>query len=53
MPSTQKALMEAAKKRAKKLEAKGEQIDFKELLSMEPDSGTTNIRNVSSSHWKR
>jgi putative SOS response-associated peptidase YedK len=35
------------------LEAKGKPVDFKELLRMEPDSGTTNIRNVNSAHWKR
>src|ERR1700680_1361128 len=28
-------------------------VDFKELLRMEPDSGTTNIRNVKSKHWTR
>ncbi|WP_342712554.1 SOS response-associated peptidase family protein [Bradyrhizobium sp. B124] len=53
MPSSQKALMDATKKRAQKLEAKGKAVDFKELLRMEPDGGTTNIRNVSSGHWKR
>jgi putative SOS response-associated peptidase YedK len=53
MPSSQKALMDAAKKRAQKLEAKGKPVDFKEILRMEPDSGTTNIRNVKSAHWKR
>lgn len=53
MPSSQLALMEATKKRAAKLEAKGQTVDFKELLRMEPDSGTTNIRNTSSKHWKR
>ena len=53
MPSSSKALMDATKKRAQKLEAKGKTVDFKELLRMEPDSGTTNIRNTSSSHWKR
>lgn len=53
MPSSQLALMEAAKKRAAKLEAKGKQYDFKELLRLEPDSGTTNIRNTKSAHWKR
>jgi hypothetical protein len=26
-------------------------VDFKELLRMEPDGGTTNIRNVKSEHW--
>jgi putative SOS response-associated peptidase YedK len=53
MPSSQKALMDATKKRAEKLQAKGKTVDFKELLRLEPDSGTTNIRNASSAHWKR
>lgn len=53
MPSSQFALMEAAKKRAAKLQAKGKPVDFKELLRLEPDSGTTNIRNTSSKHWQR
>jgi len=53
MPSSSKALMDATKKRAEKLQAKGKPVDFKELLRLEPDSGTTNIRNVSSAHWKR
>jgi putative SOS response-associated peptidase YedK len=52
MPSSQRALMDAIRKRAQKLEAKGKTVDFKELLRLEPDSGTTNIRNVGSSHWK-
>src|ERR1700751_6119236 len=53
MPSSQRALLDATKKRAQKLEAKGKQYDFKELLRMEPDGGTTNIRNVNSAHWTR
>ncbi|MBR0827223.1 SOS response-associated peptidase family protein [Bradyrhizobium manausense] len=53
MPSSRQALLNATKKRAQKLEAKGTSVDFKELLRMEPDSGTTNIRNVGSAHWKR
>ena len=53
MPSSSKALMEATAKRAAKLEAKGKQFDFKELLRMEPDSRTTNVRNTPSKHWKR
>jgi putative SOS response-associated peptidase YedK len=53
MPSSQFALMESTKKRAAKLEAKGKTVDFKQLLRMEPDSGTTNIRNVNSKHWTR
>jgi putative SOS response-associated peptidase YedK len=53
MPSSQLAQMEATKKRAAKLEAKGQTPDFKELLRLEPDSGTTNIRNTKSKHWTR
>ena len=45
--------MDATKKRAEKLQAKGKTVDFKELLRMEPDGGTTNIRNVKSQHWTR
>jgi putative SOS response-associated peptidase YedK len=44
---------DATKKRAEKLLAKGKSVDFKELLRMEPDGGTTNIRNVKSKHWTR
>lgn len=51
MPSSQAALLEATKKRAAKLEAKGKAVDFKERL--EPDAGTTNIRNTASRHWQR
>lgn len=53
MPSSQKAQLDAATKRADKLRAKGKQVDFNELLRKEPDSGTTNIRNTSSKHWTR
>ncbi len=53
MPSSKKALMDAATKRADKLRAKGKEVDFAELLRMEPDRGTTNIRNTASAHWKR
>jgi putative SOS response-associated peptidase YedK len=53
MPSSSKALMDATKKRAAKLDQKGKQYDFKELLRMEPDGGITNIRNTSSGHWMR
>lgn len=58
MPSSKKALMEAATKRADKLRAKGTEFDFNELLKMEPDKGTTNVRNTTSAttgrtnvHW--
>jgi len=53
MPSSKKALLDAATKRADKLRAKNWPVDFDNLLRMEPDSGTTNVRNTSSSHWKR
>jgi putative SOS response-associated peptidase YedK len=53
MPTSQRAMMDATKKRAQRLQAKGQQIDFKQLLRLEPDSGVTNIRNLSSAHWKR
>lgn len=55
MPSSKKALLDATSKRADKLRAKGKEIDdaaFKELLRLEPDIGTTNIRNVASAHWR-
>ncbi|MGY4467669.1 hypothetical protein ACVWWK_003378 [Bradyrhizobium sp. LB9.1b] len=53
MPWSSKAMMDATKKRAEKLQAKGKTVDFKELLRMEPDGGTTNIRHVKSKHWTR
>ncbi len=53
MPSSKKALLDAATKRADKLRAKGKDVDFDWLLRMEPDGGTTNVRNTASSHWKR
>ena len=53
MPSSRKAILDAATKRADKLRAKGKEVDFDQLLKMEPDSGTTNVRNTASQHWKR
>lgn len=41
----------ATAKGADKLRAKGKDVDFDELLKMEPDSGTTNIRCTESRHW--
>jgi putative SOS response-associated peptidase YedK len=52
MPSSRKALLDAATKRADKLRAKSKAVDFAELLKMEPDAGTTNVRNTTSAHWK-
>ncbi|CAN7338742.1 SOS response-associated peptidase family protein [Bosea sp. LjRoot90] len=53
MPSSKKALLDAATRRADKLRAKDKPVDFDLLLRMEPGSGTTNVRNTSSTHWKR
>jgi putative SOS response-associated peptidase YedK len=56
MPSSSQALFQATKKRADKLRAKGKEIgkdEFAELQRMEPDRGTTNIRNTESKHWLR
>ena len=52
MPSSSKAIFDAASKRADKLRAKGKPVDFDELLRMEPDKGTTNVRNTTSRHWR-
>lgn len=52
MPSSRKAVFDAATKRADKLRAKGKDVDFDQLLRDEPDSGTTNVRNTKSAHWK-
>ena len=43
--------MQATKKRAAKLEAKREPVDFKEPLRMEPDGGTD--PTSASPHWRR
>lgn len=53
LPSSPQAIFDAAKKRADKLRLKGKQVDFDELLKMEPDGGLTNVRNTNSRHWKR
>ncbi|WP_412474757.1 SOS response-associated peptidase [Rhizobium sp. WW22] len=53
LPSPQNVLFEAATKRADKLRAKGKEVNFEELLRMEPDGGVTNVRNIESKHWKR
>src|SRR4051812_22136366 len=53
MPTPQNVLMKGAKKKASKLDEKKKPYDFEELLRMERDPGVTNIRNVSSKHWKQ
>ena len=52
MPSPSPVLFEAAKRRAGRLQAKGQSVDFKALLRLEPDAGVTNIRNSASAHWR-
>lgn len=52
MPSSKTALLDAATRRADKLRAKDQAVDFAELLRLEPDKGTTNIRNTAGKHWQ-
>lgn len=52
MPSSKKMIFDNATKRADKLRAKGGAVDFQKILEVEPDSGTTNVRNTNSSHWR-
>ena len=58
MPMSKQVLFQAATKRADKLRAKGKEVDFAELLKMEPDGGVTNIRNTTNAagkpnaHWR-
>lgn len=52
LPSSRKAIFDKATARADKLRAKGQDVDFDHLLRMEPDGGTTNVRNTDSRHWK-
>ena len=49
MPSSKKAIFDNATRRADKLRAKGGEVDFQKILEFEPDIGTTNVRNTSSS----
>ena len=60
LPSSQRALYLATQKRAARLEAKGQAVDFADLLKLEPDSGATNVRNIFdpeknrwNTHWNR
>lgn len=52
LPSSKKALLDATTRRADKLRAKGKEVDFPELLKLEPDKGTTNVRRTESPHWR-
>jgi putative SOS response-associated peptidase YedK len=57
LPSSSRALYLAAKERANKLiREKGHNIspdEFDEMVRLEPDRGTHNVRNTDSAHWKR
>jgi putative SOS response-associated peptidase YedK len=56
MPTSSQALYQAAKKRALSLINKGQPIshdEFPEMIKVEPDRGTHNVRNTSSPHWQR
>lgn len=58
MPTSKRALLDAANKRADALRKKGTEFDFAELLKMEPDKGVTNVRNTTNArgeinaHWR-
>jgi hypothetical protein len=52
MPTSKQALFKAATERADKLRAKGTEFDFAELLKLEPDKGTTNVRNTTNTQGK-
>ena len=58
MPTSKQALFKAATQRGNKLQAKGTEFDFAELLKLEPDKGTTNVRNTTNAqgktnaHWR-
>lgn len=53
LPSSARALFEAASARAGKLRARGRDVDFDALLRLEADGGTTNVRTTTSLHWRR
>lgn len=57
MPTSSQALYQAAKKRATSLIQKhGRDVshdEFLEMVRLEPDRGTHNVRNTDSPHWKR
>lgn len=56
MPSFPHVMREATKKRADKKRAKGDVIDdaaFAEMMKVEPDKGTTNIRKAYLKHWQQ
>jgi putative SOS response-associated peptidase YedK len=53
MPTPSSILHRAAAARADKMEAKGKVVDREALKRAEADAGVTNVRNVTSPHWRR
>lgn len=53
LPSPRFALEKAAKVKAEKLRGKGKPADLEDLIRMETDRGTTNVRNLNFPHWRR
>lgn len=53
LPSPRFALEKEAEKKAEKLRAKGQEVDFEKLVREQLDSGTTNVRKLNFPHWKR
>ncbi|MEV5058138.1 SOS response-associated peptidase [Agrobacterium radiobacter] len=53
LPSPRFALERAAKAKAEKLAAKGKPFDLEELIRVEADRGTTNLRTLTFLHWTR
>lgn len=51
LPSSKQQLFKAAGDQADTLRAKGEDVGFPELLMVEPDAGTTSIRDTDDRHW--
>lgn len=52
MPTSRRAIYEAATRRADRLAHQGKKVDFEALLAVEPDPGVTNVRNTASRHWQ-
>lgn len=53
LPAPFYVLKKAAETRAEKLRKKGEEVDIDQLVKMEPDRGTTNVRKLHLGHWKQ
>jgi putative SOS response-associated peptidase YedK len=53
LPSPRFVLEKTAKAKAEKLRAKGKPADLEELIRMEADRGSTNVRKLTFPHWTR